>query len=253
VPDIRVLDELALNATAATTTQMVEGWLLRAAPDYPFRRCNSVFANGGTGALRDERLEAVAAFYRTRGLPVRYQVSPAARPNGLDQRLAGAGYEVEAPVDILVADTRDVVARTGRSRHVTAVADRISDGWAQVYGRLHGDDHIPGARIEAYGRLMRTLGPDVVVATVNVGNVPAGVGFGVIERGWMGVFGMGTRPDARRHGVATAVLSALAHAAHDAGAARCYLQVEADNDGAHALYRRASFERSYGYHYRVKA
>jgi N-acetylglutamate synthase len=248
-----VLDELALNATAATATQVVGGWLLRAAPEYPFRRCNSVFPNSGTGTLSDERLEVVAAFYRDRRLPVRYQMSPAARPSGLEQRLAGAGYDVEAPVDILVADTRDVVDHTQASAGAVSVDDTFSDEWARAYGELHGDDNVPGTRIEAYGRLMRTLGPKAVVATVDLNGTPAGVGFGVVERGWMGVFGMGTRPDVRRRGVASAVLHALSRAALDAGAPRAYLQVEAGNVGARKLYERACFERAYSYHYRVKA
>ena len=33
-----ILNELAINATAATTTQLVDGWLLRGSPDLPFRR-----------------------------------------------------------------------------------------------------------------------------------------------------------------------------------------------------------------------
>jgi len=32
---------------------------------------------------------------------------------------------------------------------------------------------------------------------------------------------------------------------------RAYLQVEADNPGAHAFWARAGFVRSHGYHYRV--
>jgi hypothetical protein len=76
--DVAVLDELAVNATAATTTQLVDGWLLRAAPDFPFRRCNSVFPNHGRGAVDDARLARVEDFYRARSAPARYQVSPAA-------------------------------------------------------------------------------------------------------------------------------------------------------------------------------
>ena len=44
---VRLLDELAANATAATIVQLVDGWQLRAAPERPFRRCNSVLPFGG--------------------------------------------------------------------------------------------------------------------------------------------------------------------------------------------------------------
>jgi ribosomal protein S18 acetylase RimI-like enzyme len=248
-----LLDELAVNATAATTAELVDGWVLRAAPEFPFRRCNSVFPNDGVGAATDERLELVANFYRSRGLAVRYQVSPAARPPDLDDRLAAAGYEIEAPVDILVAATRDVLDRTAGRQWPVTVAARIDDAWATSYGLLHGDDEKAAARTAAYGRLLRAIGPPVLVATADHEGEPIGVGFGVLERGWVGVFGMSTIPDRRRQGIARAVLHALARAAGDEGAAQCYLQVEVDNAIAHTLYERAGFIRAYGYHYRVKA
>ncbi|MDQ1521826.1 MAG: N-acetylglutamate synthase, partial [Actinomycetota bacterium] len=197
----------------------------------------------------DERIERVQSFYRSRGLPVRFQVSPAARPADLDDQLAAAGYEIEAPVDILIAATRDVVDRTAGREWPVSIAAGIDDAWATSYGLLHGDEE----RTAAYGRLMRTVGPPVFVATAESDGAPVGVGFGVVERGWLGVFGMGTRPDARRQGVARAVLHALARVAGDEGAEHVYLQVEVDNAIAHTLYERAGFTRAYGYHYRVKA
>jgi ribosomal protein S18 acetylase RimI-like enzyme len=75
----------------------------------------------------------------------------------------------------------------------------------------------------------------------------------VLERGWMGVYSMGTRPEARRRGAATAVLHALARWAVSRGAAHTYLQVEATNDAARQLYIRAGFETAYRYHYRTSA
>src|SRR4051812_23927457 len=62
---VELLDELAVNATAATTVQVVDGWLLRAATEFPFRRTNSVFSNRGTGAVDDARFALVANFYRS--------------------------------------------------------------------------------------------------------------------------------------------------------------------------------------------
>jgi N-acetylglutamate synthase len=77
-----------------------------------------------------------------------------------------------------------------------------------------------------------------------------GVVFGVAERGWAGIFCMATRPDARRKGVATGLLHALAGWAAGQGAGRMYLQTYASNGPALALYAGAGFEPAYGYHYR---
>jgi ribosomal protein S18 acetylase RimI-like enzyme len=61
---------------------------------------------------------------------------------------------------------------------------------------------------------------------------------------------MGTHPAMRRRKVATLLLHALAEHASRLHAKRLYLQVEADNIAALALYAHAGFDAAYGYHYR---
>jgi ribosomal protein S18 acetylase RimI-like enzyme len=184
-------------------------------------------------------------------MPARFQLTPSASPPDLDALLAERGYEIEAPVDILVADVPRLQSRTGGHDDRVALREGVDDAWARAYGALHGDDTTPGERVAAYGRLLRHAGPPVLVATADVDGTPAGVGFGVVERGWLGVFGMGTRPDVRRRGIATAIMRALITASSAYGAAHCYLQVEVDNDGAQALYRGLGFTPEYRYHYRT--
>jgi ribosomal protein S18 acetylase RimI-like enzyme len=60
-----------------------------------------------------------------------------------------------------------------------------------------------------------------------------------------------TAASARRRGIASHVVHALTTWAVEHGARRLYLQVESTNAAAHALYGRAGFTRSHGYHYRT--
>ena len=83
--------------------------------------------------------------------------------------------------------------------------------------------------------------------------MPAAIGFGVLERGWVGIFGMTTRTDARCRGAARAVFEHSREWANDADAHDLYLQVELDNAPARALYASVGFVRNHGYHYRVLA
>ncbi len=80
----------------------------------------------------------------------------------------------------------------------------------------------------------------------------AGMGFGVVERGWCGIYGMTTLAPMRRQGVASTVLGALAREAGALGATDMYLQVERDNAPATALYEQAGFSYEYGYEYRIR-
>jgi GNAT superfamily N-acetyltransferase len=252
-----LVEELAANAVAATTVQLVDGWLLRAWPEAPFRRCNSVLAIRGDARGLDARIRIAESFYRRRDLPVRFQLGPVVEPPELEPQLAARGYEIEARSMLQVARIADVLRATadaGRGRLCTEVAERPDAAWLAAAADGHGDERGGRSRVLSYGGLLARIGPRGAVAVVrdadDAGGAVVGTGFVVVERGWAGVFGMGTRPQQRRRGVATALLHALADRAARLGAKRAYLQVEADNVPALALYAHAGFDAAWGYHYR---
>jgi GNAT superfamily N-acetyltransferase len=249
-----LLDELGANAIAATTVQLIDGWWLRAAARAPYTACNSVLPIAGDSVGLEPRIALVESFYRNRGLPVRFQVSPAALPVGLDEMLETRRYQIEQPTLVLTAETERAVESTRRDDAVAVtVGDGIDEYWVAEYASAFGDDETGRDTLRAYAHLLRQIGPSVATAVLPVDETPAAVGLAVLERGWAGVYAMGTRPEARRRGAATNVLHGLAQWAHDQGASRMYLQVEATNDGARQLYTRAGFEVAYRYHYRTSA
>ena len=254
IPMVRMLDELGANATAATTVRLVDGWLLRAAPEYPFRRCNSALPYIGDGIGVESRVSMVEDFYRDRDLQPRFQISPAALPADLDDLLEARGYEIEEPTLVLVAETEQVVERTALAdADAVTVVDGIDEFWIAEYASAFSGGEPGRERLRAYGHLLRDLGPAVGTAVLPVDDKPAAVGLGVHERGWVGVYAMGTRPEARRQGAATVILNGLARWADERAAHRMYLQVEVTNDGARQLYTRAGFVTSYRYHYRTSS
>ena len=272
----RLLDELAARATVAAEEHRIDGWWLKVA-DLPFRRCNAVLPPVGAGldaAAAERALDAVEDWYAGRGRRVIVQVStadPAAAV--LDGLLAERGYAVESPVHVLArtvvhgaprGDAHDAAhaptraTSTGTDRvpnpaiRVT-VSDSNDGDWARHYGAAHGGDGAARKRTEAYGRMLRVLAGDALGVAASVDGEPAGVGFGVLDHGWLGIFGMGTAPAVRGRGVATALVRALLERAADRGATGAYLQVETDNPVAISLYDGLGFRLGHDYHYRVSA
>ena len=93
------------------------------------------------------------------------------------------------------------------------------------------------SRVAALGRA-----PGSLYASVREGGQTVAAGRGApFRHGWVSVHGMRTAPAWRGRGLAGRVLAALADAAMARGVARCFLQVEAGNAAAQALYRRAGF------------
>jgi GNAT superfamily N-acetyltransferase len=251
---VRLLDELAGRATAPALVRALDGWQLRSSPDAPFRRANSVLPNGElTETSLEDAIQAVEAFYAERARPARFHVSAAAQPSDLDQVLEARGYVIEAPVVVMAAGATIVIGRT--QQHIESggrvTAERGKRQWERANAALHGDVQDARERVLAYGRAIHSLkGPATAVVAPKWGE-PVSIGFGVLDQGWTGIFGMGTRPEARRRGAATAVLHTLAQWAVDHDAPRLYLQVEEGNVGARALYTDAGFVETYRYHYRT--
>src|SRR5262249_58320461 len=107
------------------------------------------------------------------------------------------------------------------------VGEGIDEYWVAEYASAYGDDEVGRERLRAYAHLLQRLAPAVGTAVLPVDETPSAIGLGVLERGWAGVYAMGTRREVPRRGAATAVVHTLACWAHRHSAAPIYLQVEA--------------------------
>ena len=112
---VRLLDELAGHATAPTIVEPLDGWQLRASPDAPFRRANSVLPNGALARLdlprRGDHRRRASSTRRTnahRGSRCRRRHSRPTSTPCSKQR----GYEIEAPVVVMGAGATIVLGRT---------------------------------------------------------------------------------------------------------------------------------------------
>ncbi|MFF1794919.1 GNAT family N-acetyltransferase, partial [Kitasatospora sp. NPDC058263] len=81
------------------------------------------------------------------------------------------------------------------------------------------------------------------------GQPPLAIGRCVIDGPWACFGAIEVAPYARRAGLATTLMAVLAARAAEEGATGAHLQVEAENDGAIALYDGLGFTTSHTYHY----
>ena len=248
---VRLVEELASNAWPAYVVQVVGGWRLRFTPEVRARRSNSVLPLDDDGSVAlEEKLEVVEDFYGRRDVPVRYQISPGVAPDGLDVLLEERGFAVEAPVHVQTAPIDRVVSPTSRAAFegMVQISSEPAEPWLATWTELYrrGDPRTVRRLI------LDRIGPTTGFALLEAGGRAMAVGMGVVERGWLGVFSMGTLPDVRRQGAGRAVLNALARWGESEGATRAYLQVEEDNEPAHRLYEGGGFRTAYGYHYRTR-
>jgi GNAT superfamily N-acetyltransferase len=240
-------DELApicARAWQPVESEPLGDWRLRAARGFT-RRANSVLPLGDPGMPLDEALGRVRRWYEERELPAYIQTATGAQGTQelLCAELEERGWwrEVTAEVRIAaLAPVGDLDADVSRVR----LSRDLDEAWLSRYQRFE----TPGPHVF----LVLRGGPSVWFATGPGDAVDAAaraIGRCVVDGRWAGFMAVEVDPAHRRRGLASAVMTALARKALDEGASAAWLQVEADNDAARALYEGMGFAVHHRYHH----
>ena len=237
---IEALERATVAAVSPQALAELPGWVL------PFdagtvARAKSAFPLSHV-APPPSVLPQIEAQYASRGLPVMLRIPtlPAFEP--FRALLQERGYREQVVTDVCIAKAADVQAVSGDSRAV--LADAPDAAWASVF-LGEGFDPVDGAsRVQKLGQAAGSL-----FATVTQDGRPVAAGAAAFSHGWASIHGMRTAQRRRREGIGARVMAALAEIAHQRSLPRIFLQVEADNAPAIALYRRAGFVTAWEYAY----
>lgn len=241
--DLRRVEEVSLNALQTQRQLFYDGWVLRISPGKA-RRARSVNAHFGSTLPIGDKIAYCERLYEARGLPVLFRMTPFVHPANLGEELAARGYDAFDPTLVQVAH----LERPPEHSPVEGV-DIVTpgiDAFADAVAELQ--DSTREQRDAYHERMASTPQAARYLMAHREGRL-AGVGTVLVEDGLAGIFSMATAPDMRRKGVASALLARLLTWAWEHGAAHAYLQVDAANDPALAVYRRFGFETAYTYHY----
>lgn len=238
--DIEAIERATVAAVAPQAQEEIAGWLL------PYdtgtvRRAKSAVPLAH-GAPDPAVIEVIEARYEARGLPVMWRLPDIAAFDAFGARLRGRGFRAGKPTHVQTAPVAGLAkVSTGP---LAQALPRPDSAWAAVFTG-EGFDPVDGAsRVATLSRA-----PGALFASIREGEATVAAGMGGFSHGWASVHGMRTALDCRGRGLAGRVLATIAHAAQQRGIERVFLQVEAANEPALALYRRAGFETAWTYSY----
>jgi len=240
----------------------VDGWRVGLSGGLT-RRANSLLPLGVPADV-DASLDRVEALYAEVGQPTVVRVCRAATP-GLTERLDGRGYAVVARTDVLVravdGDTRAghlaAATRTDAGPVRVSLADRPGDAWLGLWSGAKSRLHASGSAAQDDGTslaLARTVlgGAPAVYLLATDADGPVGVIRAAFAEDWVALSCLVVAPHARRRGLGRALTLRALDEAAGRGARRAFLQVEADNTGAAALYAGLGFQPAERYLYRER-
>jgi ribosomal protein S18 acetylase RimI-like enzyme len=242
---LRRIEDAGLNASAPPQQRWLDGWLVRVSPGKAKRaRCVNAVAAGVRPA--EDKLRECEAIFREAGLPFFVRITPFSAPPCLDDTLAARGFARIDDTRVMVRASLDGLTAMDLPDSITETV-AAPDTYAQAVGQLRGS---PADQIEAHAqRLALSPVPYVGILWQREGQVVA-CGQFAREATLVGLYDVITSPASRGAGLARQLCSRLLARARGEGAQAAYLQVEATNEPARAVYRRLGFADGYGYHYR---
>jgi N-acetylglutamate synthase len=240
--DIGNIERATVAAVSPKGVEELPGWLL------PFNTGTVGRAISAVPLSHDFQQDAaslvaqIESRYAAHGLKAAFRLPDVASFAPLHQYLATLGYRKEQPT--LVQTGRVLAMRLLVDQSKAEVADMPDAAWAQLF-LGEGFDPVDGAnRVTLLSRAQGTA-----FASVRQDGETVAGGAGSFSHGWASVHGMRTALNHRGQGLAKQVLAGLAHTALDRGFENVFLQVEADNSSAQALYQQAGFQTAWQYAY----
>lgn len=240
------VEDAGLNASAPPAQWWIDGWLVRTLPGKARRaRCVNALMPGVLPL--DERLAAAEAACARTGVPLIFRITPFTQPADLPTALRARGFAPVDPTLVLVAPDR---AATPPPAVPAGLHLEPLDGeaFAEAVGALRGSP--PEHRRSHALRLAHSPAPyrGLALRRADDGLVLA-CGQVATEPPFAGLYDVFTHAEARNQGLARLLCEHLLSLGASLGGTTAYLQVDAGNGPALAVYRRLGFVDGYGYEY----
>ncbi|MDP2258510.1 MAG: GNAT family N-acetyltransferase [Caulobacter sp.] len=237
--DLLALEDVSARAWPALHMARLGGWRLNASTGHT-GRANTCWALEAPDRPLDEALVWVESWYAGFGLPTKFKtVDGAPHAGDVEAFLRAGGFSPNT-------ETKVMVGPVGGANDGVLLEDSPGEVFQSVlFETLYRDMADAEERLAT----LRRIAQPVRFARIEAEGRAVAVGAVAVDGEWAGVSVMRTLPDYRRQGLAARIVSALLGFADERGARRSYLQVEAENDTAVALYETLGFTTAYRYRY----
>ncbi|MFW9870060.1 MAG: GNAT family N-acetyltransferase [Candidatus Thorarchaeota archaeon] len=243
--EIAELELLASHCWPAREIVTYKGWKIHWDQGVTWR-ANSVLPNEWDSNIDVESVvDYVISLYQEKSTPPAFKISPASQPKGLDKILESKGFQKR-----MITNVQTVPIDTVSCLRPLIPVDLFSVTEDSLDTLMHRSERGKLA-IDVRREIIHRIRGRKNIARVSMHGNIAGVGLGVVEGDWLGLFSIRTMPEYKRQGVAWSVSCALAMWGEDLGAKNAFLQVEEENEAAKTLYESMGFKTLYTYWYRI--
>lgn len=243
--DARRIEEAGLNALQTQRQLFYDGWILRLSAGKA-KRARSVNAHFGSTLPLAHKIDYCERLYSQQGLPPLFRMTPFNCPADLETALAARGYEAFDETLVQAAQLEQAPSVPDAADGVE-IATLSADAFVEAAGELRASS---AAQRDAHRERLANSPLDKRCVGIRAGGRVVCTAQVAIDGGLVGVYDVVTADDVRGNGYATLACASLLSWAWQHGANSAYLQVNADNAPAVAIYKKFGFATVYTYHYR---
>ncbi|MGR6429622.1 GNAT family N-acetyltransferase [Rhizobium sp. PAMB 3174] len=246
LPLVRRLEAVGFRAWPAADIRYDGSWQLRMTAGHPSRRANSLVPLDPRD-IRDiaGRLSQARDMFTKAGRRFAIKETPLCPPQ-LVALLEQQGFKPEGETSVQTANIAGMDLGNGQDHLPSHDIERFVEACLAV-------EPDKGASRDALGRLFSAIEPEAGLFFIeDEVEGPRAVALCIHDNDLAGIQQVAVVKHLRRQGLATEILSSALLWAKLRGARQAWLQVEAANDPAKALYRGFGFKEAYRYRYWVK-
>lgn len=241
---IKIIEDLSLNAWPSHQMQIYDGWILRFSYFYT-HRTNCIEQIGASSIPLPDKLEYCEEIYEKWGTPAVYKINPLL-DSSFDQKLTERGYHIAHITEVMTMELPGTFAQPLSPRVV--LSRSISDEWLEALFSMKGTvNRIHRAIVPS---MYAAIPKDVISASVYCNHKIIATGLTILDRDYAGIYAIHVDEAFRGQGIGRAVCTSLLTAAAENGAASAYLQVVKGNYPAKKLYTSLGFRDLYTYWFR---
>ncbi len=252
--DVENIERATLKAVKPAQLQALPGWLIPLDSGNVTRACSAVPLQHRQ--INEQQIKPIEQIYGTASLAAKFRLPLTDASKPFIARLELQGYVKNQPTLVQSANVEHVLkiatelasrSPSEVNRYVVRMDKEPDPSWNRLFVEPGKDEAYARSRVQV---MQRAESGQFFSAWQN--EMIAACGMAAFDNGWVSLHGMRTNFEHRRRGLATEIIRRMMMHAQSVGIRQTFLQVEAENLGAQAVYQQLGFHTVWTYAYWAK-
>lgn len=243
---IKLYEDLSINTWPSLNDYQYDGWLLRTSSGFT-KRTNSVNCLSNSCINLNTKIKFCEDFYNSLDIIPTFKILNERNFLELDTKLESLLYSKLDETSVRILDLKDYKCVSCSNIETTF---SFTDKWITEYKKSANINDDKNSLL--LSKMLNKIIFKTIYASYIIDGETIGIGYAVIDNGYIGLFHIYVFKKYRGKGYGTEIINTLINKGMEFGGTHSYLQVLTSNNIATNLYMKLGFKEVYKYWYRRK-